>query len=315
MIKPPPVAMPPATPAPSLREEIANALSHGLGFLLAAASLPVLLAGGWLPARPGSVLGAAVFALTMMLCFLASTVYHALPPGQAKRWLCRVDHAAIFLFIAGSFTPFALRNLDTTAGLAGFCLVWALALTGIACKAGGRLRSPLRSTLLYVALGWVAAAAAWPTLAVLTARASSGTCSCWPAAPATSRRPCSTWPDQGRGGVCGGGTQPRSTSIVPSGSSHRRDAVQHAQAQRARGVAEVDHAAVGEGPAVVDAHDDLAPVGRVAHARVARDRHRLVRRRHREHVVGLAAARGPAVELAAVPAGQPPFSTSGRSSV
>jgi hemolysin III len=106
----------------------------------------------------------------MMLCFLASTVYHALPQGQAKRWLCRVDHAAIFLFIAGSFTPFALRNLDTTAGLAGFCLVWALALTGIVCKAGGRLRSPLRSTLLYVALGWVAAAAAWPTLAVLSAR-------------------------------------------------------------------------------------------------------------------------------------------------
>lgn len=162
--------MPAATDRhPSLREEIANALSHGLGCLLAAASLPVLLAGGWLPARPGSVLGAAVFASTMMLCFLASTVYHALPPGRAKHWLCRADHAAIFLFIAGSFTPFALRNLDTDAGLAGFCLVWALALTGIACKAGGRLRCPLRSTLLYVALGWVAAAAALPTLAVLSA--------------------------------------------------------------------------------------------------------------------------------------------------
>jgi hemolysin III len=163
-------AMPPATaPGPSLREEIANALSHGLGCLLAAASLPVLLAGGWLPARPGSVLGAAVFALTMMLCFLASTIYHALPPGRAKHWLCRVDHAAIFLFIAGSFTPFALRNLDTPAGRAGFALVWALALAGIACKAGGRLRGRLRSTLLYVALGWVAAAAALPTLAVLSA--------------------------------------------------------------------------------------------------------------------------------------------------
>jgi hemolysin III len=96
-------------------------------------------------------------------------VYHALPPGRAKAWLCRADHAAIFLFIAGSFTPFALRNLHTVAGLAGFGLVWALALTGIACKAGGRLRSPLRSTLLYVALGWVAAAAALPTLAVLSA--------------------------------------------------------------------------------------------------------------------------------------------------
>lgn len=162
--------MPAATDRhPSLCEEVANALSHGLGCLLAAASLPVLLAGGWLPARPLSVLGASVFALTMMLCFLASTVYHALPPGRAKHWLCRVDHAAIFLFIAGSFTPFALRNLDTDAGLAGFALVWALALTGIACKAGGWLRCPLRSTLLYVALGWVAAAAALPTLAVLSA--------------------------------------------------------------------------------------------------------------------------------------------------
>lgn len=161
--------MPPAAPSPCLREEFANALSHGLGCLLAAASLPVVLAGGWLPAQPGSVLGAAVFALTMMLCFLASTVYHALPPGQAKRWLCRVDHAAIFLFIAGSFTPFALRNLDTDTGLAAFCLVWGLALAGIVCKAGGRLRCPLRSTLLYVALGWVAAAAALPTLAVLSA--------------------------------------------------------------------------------------------------------------------------------------------------
>ncbi|MBK7262449.1 MAG: hemolysin III family protein [Rubrivivax sp.] len=153
----------------SLREEAANALSHGLGCLLAAASLPVLLASGWLPARPGSVVGAAVFALTMTLVYLASTVYHALPPGRAKQWLNRVDHAAIFLFIAGSFTPFALRNLDSDNGLVAFGLVWLLALLGIVCKAGGGLRCPLRSTLLYVALGWVAAAAALPTLAVLSA--------------------------------------------------------------------------------------------------------------------------------------------------
>lgn len=156
-------------PEQTLREEIANALSHGLGFLLAAASLPVLLASGWLPQRPGSVFGAAVFAVTMMLVYLASTVYHALPPGQAKRWLHRADHAAIFLFIAGSFTPFALERLHTDAGLAGFALVWALALLGIGCKASGRLNSPLRGTLLYVALGWLAAAAAWPTLMQLSA--------------------------------------------------------------------------------------------------------------------------------------------------
>jgi hemolysin III len=159
-----------ATPSPSLREEVANALSHGLGLLLALASLPVLAAAGWLPARPGGVLGTSVFAVTMMLVFLSSTVYHALPPGRAKAWLQLVDHAAIFLFIAGSFTPFALRNLDSAQGQFGFALVWVLALTGIVCKVCGRLQCALRSTLLYVALGWVAAAAALPTLEVLTAQ-------------------------------------------------------------------------------------------------------------------------------------------------
>jgi hemolysin III len=159
-----------ATPSPSLREEVANAISHGLGLLLALASLPVLAAAGWLPARPGGVLGTSVFAVTMMLVFLSSTVYHALPPGRAKAWLQLADHAAIFLFIAGSFTPFALRNLDSAQGQLGFALVWVLALTGIVCKVCGRLQGALRSTLLYVALGWVAAAAALPTLEVLTAQ-------------------------------------------------------------------------------------------------------------------------------------------------
>ncbi len=159
------------TPAahPPLHEERANAWSHGLGFVAAAGALVLLLAGGWLPQRTESRLGAAVFALTMALVFLASTAYHALPPGAAKRWLHRADHAAIFLFIAGSYTPFALQRLHTPAGLAAFCAVWALALAGIACKAGGRLRCPWRSTALYMALGWVAAAAAAPTLATLPA--------------------------------------------------------------------------------------------------------------------------------------------------
>ena len=112
--------MPPAAPAPSLREEFANAASHGLGFVLATAALPLMLAAGWWPQQPGSSVGAGVFALTMMLVFLASTVYHALPAGRAKQWLHRADHAAIFLFIAGSFTPFALHNLHTGAGAAGF---------------------------------------------------------------------------------------------------------------------------------------------------------------------------------------------------
>jgi hemolysin III len=158
----------PTAPSPSLREEVASALSHGLGFLLAAASLPLVLAAGHPPPSPRALLGVSVFAVTMMLVYLASTVYHALPPGRAKFWLRRIDHAAIFLFIAGSFTPFALKNFDSTAGQAAFAGVWALALAGIGIKARGRLACPLRSTALYVALGWVATAAAWPVLGLLS---------------------------------------------------------------------------------------------------------------------------------------------------
>ena len=158
----------PTAPSPSLREEVASALSHGLGFLLAAASLPLVLAAGRPPPSARALLGVSVFAVTMMLVYLASTVYHALPQGRAKFWLRRIDHAAIFLFIAGSFTPFALKNFDSTTGQLAFAGVWALALAGIGIKARGRLVCPLRSTALYVALGWVATAAAWPVLGLLS---------------------------------------------------------------------------------------------------------------------------------------------------
>lgn len=154
---------------PSPREETASALSHALGLVGAAAAWPAAV--DLLPRQPLQLAGFAVFVLTMALVYLASTVYHALPQGRAKRWLQRADHAAIFLFIAGSFTPFALRNLHSTEGQLGFAAVWLLALLGMACKSLGRLRCPWRSTLLYVALGWVAAAAARPTLEALSPRA------------------------------------------------------------------------------------------------------------------------------------------------
>jgi len=94
----------------TLGEEIANAISHGLGFLLAVASLPILVA---FAAEHGaiSVTGAVVFSVTMMLLYLVSAVYHALPHGRWKHRFMRLDHAAIFLFIAGSYTPFVLGPL------------------------------------------------------------------------------------------------------------------------------------------------------------------------------------------------------------
>lgn len=154
----------PAVRAQSMREEAANALSHGVGFLLAALSLQ---AAGTLT-RPGHDridTGVVVFSLSMMLVYGASMLYHALPHGcRARPWFNRLDHAAIFVAIAGSFTPFGLASLGDDAGRAGFVLVWALAGAGVVAKAGGRLRCPLRSTALYMALGWTALLAALPAL-------------------------------------------------------------------------------------------------------------------------------------------------------
>jgi hemolysin III len=147
-----------------LREEAANALSHGVGFLLAVASLPVLLN---FTARHGSrtaLLGACVFSLTMMLLYFASAVYHWLPRGRAKDWFKALDHAAIYLFIAGTYTPFALGQMHDATGWAPFALVWSLALGGMWAKVRNRLRHRLWSTTLYMALGWLAVLAAAPLL-------------------------------------------------------------------------------------------------------------------------------------------------------
>jgi hemolysin III len=146
----------------TLGEEIANALTHGLGFLLAVASMPILV---WQAQRLGGtvdVVGAAVFAATMMLLYGVSALYHALPAGTAKHWLQRLDHAAIYLFIAGSYTPFTLGVLGGPWGWSLFVVVWSAAAFGVAVKLLNRLRHPWVSTGLYLAMGWVAVVAAGP---------------------------------------------------------------------------------------------------------------------------------------------------------
>jgi hemolysin III len=146
----------------SLGEEIANAISHGLGFLLAVASLPIL---SYQAAQQGStrnVVAACVFSITMMLLYLVSTLYHAVPEGRAKLWLNRMDHAAIYLFIAGSYTPFALGVLHGGWGWMLLGLVWTIAAFGVTAKMFNRLRHPLWSTGLYVAMGWLVIIALGP---------------------------------------------------------------------------------------------------------------------------------------------------------
>lgn len=145
----------------SLGEEIANSVSHGVALLAAIAAVPFLIDSA---RRLGaaSVVGAAVFAATMVLLYLTSTLYHALPAGRAKRVFLKLDHGAIYLFIAGSYTPFALGALGGPWGWTLFGLVWSLATVGVALKAFDRLSHPWLSTGLYLVMGWLVLIAAVP---------------------------------------------------------------------------------------------------------------------------------------------------------
>ncbi len=141
--------------AQSLGEEIANSVSHGVGLLAALAATPVLLLSAVRQGGAARVTGAGVFAAAMVLLYFTSTLYHALPKNRAKRVFRVLDHAAIFLMIAGTYTPFTLGVLRGTWGWTLFGLVWGLAFAGIVLSAAGGVRYPKLRTSLYLAMGWL----------------------------------------------------------------------------------------------------------------------------------------------------------------
>ena len=145
-------------------EELANALSHGAGFLAALAAIPVLVVSAARQGDAADVVGVAVFGATMALLYLASTTYHLVPEGTAKGWLRRVDHSAIYLLIAGTYTPFTLGVLGGGWGWSLFGVVWGLAAAGVALKLAAGVRWPVVSTLVYVAMGWLVLVAIRPLL-------------------------------------------------------------------------------------------------------------------------------------------------------
>lgn len=147
---------------PSLGEEIANSISHGAGLVAAIVALPILTAPALARGETAEVVGAFVFATTMILLYLASTVYHALPAGRAKRVFHVLDHAAIYVFIAGSYTPFTLGVLRGDVGWALLGAIWTLALAGVVWKVTGFRVHPVWSTGLYLAMGWLVLLAAKP---------------------------------------------------------------------------------------------------------------------------------------------------------
>jgi hemolysin III len=139
----------------SLGEEIANSVSHGVGLLAAIVAAPVLVLSAIRHDGAARIVGASVFAATMVLLYLTSALYHALPRNRAKRVFQVLDHAAIFLMIAGTYTPFTLGVLRGTWGWTLFGLVWGLALAGVVLTAVGGVRYPKLRICLYLAMGWL----------------------------------------------------------------------------------------------------------------------------------------------------------------
>jgi hemolysin III len=143
-------------PAYALGEEIANALTHGLGTAAAIVGLTLLLARG-LPVLSGWELAAiAVYGASLVMLFLASTLYHAIPDRRAKEILKRVDHGAIYVLIAGTYTPFMLISLKTPAAYTLLVVVWALALIGVIFKIFFVHRFQWLSLATYLVMGWLA---------------------------------------------------------------------------------------------------------------------------------------------------------------
>ena len=148
----------------SLGEEIANSVSHGLGLLVAIGAFPVLLMAAYQRGDPAGITAASVFATTMVLMYFTSTIFHALPRCRAKRVFQILDHSAIYLLIAGTYTPFTLGVLRDDWGWTLFGIVWGLAVAGTVLKVLGGIRYTTVSTCVYLAMGWlilIAAKAVW----------------------------------------------------------------------------------------------------------------------------------------------------------
>jgi hemolysin III len=146
----------------SRREELANSVSHGVGLLAAVAVAPFLVASAVSQGKTSGIIGASVFSVTMVLLYLSSTLYHAVSAPRAKHVLRMLDHAAIFLLIAGTYTPFTLGVLSGGWGFALFALIWTLALAGVLLETVGQLRYPRLSLGLYIAMGWLVVVAIKP---------------------------------------------------------------------------------------------------------------------------------------------------------
>jgi hemolysin III len=149
------------------KEEIANSITHGIGLLLSLTGLALLVVLAILKGTAWHIVSCVVYGVTLVLVYLASTLYHSVPSERTKRILKILDHSAIYLLIAGTYTPFLLVTLRGGWGWTLFGIVWGMALLGIVFKIFFLDRFRAISTTGYVAIGWLAVIAMKPLLAML----------------------------------------------------------------------------------------------------------------------------------------------------
>jgi hemolysin III len=142
-------------PLYTVGEEFAHAVTHGLGLVLSLGGLAVLVVMASLRGDTSHVVGSAVFGVTLVLLYAASTLYHGIQNPPAKAVLRRIDHSAVFLLIAGTYTPFTLVTLRGSVGWTLLALVWGLAILGVALHVAVPRRATWFSVPLALAMGWL----------------------------------------------------------------------------------------------------------------------------------------------------------------
>jgi hemolysin III len=137
------------------REELANAITHGIGTILSIAGLVLLIVYASREGTAWHVVSFTIFGVTMLLLYTASTLVHSFPEGKAKDLFETFDHSCIYLFIAGTYTPLLLVTLRSPLGWTMFGIVWGLAIAGVTFKAFFTKKFLVLSTLFYVMMGWL----------------------------------------------------------------------------------------------------------------------------------------------------------------
>ncbi|WP_374089647.1 hemolysin III family protein [Methylomicrobium lacus] len=151
----------------SRQEEIANSVSHGLGLVAALLGAPFLIRHAARHGNSDFMIGASLFASTMVLLYLLSTFYHALPIGRTKRVFRAFEQAVIFIFIASTYTPFTLGVLHGTWGWTLLSLIWGLATIGVALVVFDKMSHPMVPTGIYLLMGWLIVIAFDPLFAAV----------------------------------------------------------------------------------------------------------------------------------------------------